>query len=776
VNSVTTYWNGGTSQWVPEAETWNNTTGLGSWTKDTDLPTWESGVTYTAESKAVDNAGNEQVSLGTSAFTYDAQSPQITNLTKTEAITSVVFEWDTSEASDSAVEHWIGTGSSDTASDSRMLTDHSITISNLTPDTTYNYKVKSTDSIGNTSESTGTFATRSTSDVAVTEQPATSSILVQWATPNNPSSSYVEYSLTVSNFDDPNRVGVKVAGQDESAESHSVTVYDLQPLQTYYFRIKSEDTKGNTITSTDLTSSPSGTFKTFFIDKAAPVVSETNVSTGVSGATVTWNTNENSDSVVEYKKETETEYRVLSGDPKLVTNSHSVNLRSLVASTKYNFRIKSKDAANNVVTTDAGTFTTQSLGISTPSVSVTATSATVNWTTNVASSSQVEYQKQNANTASKIEGNPDMTTNHSVTIKGLSSGRYTYKVKSIDNDSNIAESSLLTFEIPTADSGSLGIPKAGKVEEQNITATSAKITWESAISTTSWVDYGTQPGVYTNAAGDDNMTKSHVVTLTNLVSDTTYYYRIRGVDSNGVEYISQEYSFKALAEPAISGIQVKDVGPYTATIVWSTNIRTDSGVNYGLAIPYDKREQSADMTTTHSVTLKNLTDSATYHFQAEVKDEFGHTIKSEDKTFQTPLDTQGPRISEVKLSPMTGSDESKRGVIITWVTDKEATAQVEYGSGVTPGKYDNKSQIDPGYNFSHTTIINDLEPGTTYHFRLVSKDKRGNEGKSQDYTMLTQEKEESIFQLILKTLEETFSWVGRVKDFLAQQFGKLIGK
>jgi len=137
------------------------------------------------------------------------------------------------------------------------------------------------------------------------------------------------------------------------------------------------------------------------------------------------------------------------------------------------------------------------------------------------------------------------------------------------------------------------------------------------------------------------------------------------------------------------------------------------------------------------------------------------------------LDIEGPKLSEIKLSPLQGNDPSKRGVIITWITDKEATAQLEYGSGVTPGKYDQKSPADPNFTTSHTIIISDLEPGTTYHFRLVSKDRRGNEGRSQDFTMLTQEKEESIFQLILKTLEETFSWVGKVKDFIVGQFNKM---
>jgi len=42
--------------------------------------------------------------------------------------------------------------------------------------------------------------------------------------------------------------------------------------------------------------------------------------------------------------------------------------------------------------------------------------------------------------------------------------------------------------------------------------------------------------------------------------------------------------------------------------------------------------------------------------------------------------------------------------------------------------------------------------------------------------MLTQEKEESILNLILKTLEDTFSWVGKVRGFVGGQFKRVFGK
>src|SRR3989440_12985894 len=81
-------------------------------------------------------------------------------------------------------------------------------------------------------------------------------------------------------------------------------------------------------------------------------------------------------------------------DPTLGT-SHTVTVGGLSGSTTYHYRVKSKDAAGNLATSADSTLTTSD---TTPPVisgiavaSVGGTSATIQWTTNEASDSQVEY-------------------------------------------------------------------------------------------------------------------------------------------------------------------------------------------------------------------------------------------------------------------------------------------------------------------------------------------------------------------------------------------------
>jgi len=84
-------------------------------------------------------------------------------------------------------------------------------------------------------------------------------------------------------------------------------------------------------------------------------VAATNITQNV--ATITWTTDELSNSAVEYG--TTTSYGSTRSDATLVT-SHSINLIGLSAATLYHYRVSSTDAAGNTSTSSDRTFTTSS--------------------------------------------------------------------------------------------------------------------------------------------------------------------------------------------------------------------------------------------------------------------------------------------------------------------------------------------------------------------------------------------------------------------------------
>ncbi|MGH7454200.1 MAG: DUF7594 domain-containing protein, partial [bacterium] len=137
-------------------------------------------------------------------------------------------------------------------------------------------------------------------------------------------------------------------------------------------------------------------------------------------------------------------------DPALVT-SHSVALTGLQANTTYHYRVKSKDAASNLATSGDFTFKTLSGDVTPPTISnvaasnITISSATIAWTTNESSDTQVEYGLTTSYGSSSTL-NAAHVTSHTVALSGLQSNTtYHYRVKSKDAAGNPAVSGDFAF-------------------------------------------------------------------------------------------------------------------------------------------------------------------------------------------------------------------------------------------------------------------------------------------------------------------------------------------
>jgi hypothetical protein len=393
----------------------------------------------------------------------------------------------------------------------------------------------------------------------------------------------------------------------------------------------------------------------------------------------------------------------------------------------------------------------------------------------VAADSLVEYTTSGW-TQSKVSGKADSVTGHSVELSSLTPGTtYSYIAKSKDADGNVIQSALMSFTTPSFDADIFATaPSVTALQQTDITATTARIVWKTSVATTSWVDYGTTTA-YGLSAGNNEYNTSHVVELTNLVPGTTYHYRVRGMDINSREYFSSDYTFTALITPAISDIKVTDIKTSEVTITCKTNTKTDMVVKYSTDTSYDKSQGSPELTTDHKLILKGLKDNTFYHFVIEVKDEHGNVVTSDDHTFATILDIVGPVISDVKTEIIATSEE-EGGIIaiISWTTDEEATSQIEYSAGVVSATYESRTSEDPTLNLSHTVVLTGLEASTTYHYRIISKDKNGNETRSDDYTLITPAKSQTILQIIIKKLEEAFSWMKNLFAFLGNKIRNVL--
>jgi hypothetical protein len=162
--------------------------------------------------------------------------------------------------------------------------------------------------------------------------------------------------------------------------NYQTTLVSLATGTIYYYKISVTDTGLHTVEY-------AGSFSTQASpipppDTTAPTITNVQVSTGVTTATITWVTNENADSQILYGNTVS--YGSNYFDPTQ-TLSHSVLLFNLDPNTFYHFQIVSTDAAGNSSSTADITFTTKADIVPPPDVSnfiltTTSNSIVLSWT------------------------------------------------------------------------------------------------------------------------------------------------------------------------------------------------------------------------------------------------------------------------------------------------------------------------------------------------------------------------------------------------------------
>ena len=313
--------------------------------------------TYYFAVTAFDTSGNESVfsaEVSKAITTADTTPPVLSSIQSANVTaTGATISWSTNEASDTQVEYGTTTSYGNaTPLNTSLVTTHSVSLSGLQANTTYNYRVKSRDAAGNLAASGNlTFVTPTAPPPADTTSPVLSSIqstsitssnaTITWST-DEASDTQVEYGTTTA-------YGSSTPLNASLLTAHSVSLSGLQASTSYNYRVKSRDAAGNLAVSgnrTFATSPPPRHHATSPLspDTTPPVLSSiqsTNITS--SGASITWSTNEASDTQVEYG--TTTAYGNWTPLNASLLTAHSVSLSGLQGNTSYNYRVKSRDAA-----------------------------------------------------------------------------------------------------------------------------------------------------------------------------------------------------------------------------------------------------------------------------------------------------------------------------------------------------------------------------------------------------------------------------------------------
>ena len=675
------------------------------------------------------------------------------------ATSSTTITWTTDTSSDTQVHY--GTTSSYSSSSSLNSTlglIHSVTLANLSPNTTYHYQVASRDASGNlTTSSDATFTTNSLPVVVIsdTTPPVVANIVastvssvaesIAWTT-NELATSTIRWSTNTS-------YSSTLLVPETAGLAHIGALVGLSPSTTYNYCIDATDLAGNT------SSSCGHTFTTaaapLIPDTTAPVivdVSATSLEPHV--AAVIWTTDELAVSTLEYG--TTMSYGSSATLPTSALLSHSATILGLEANTKYYYCIHATDVAGNAASScgSINHFTTAAhqvnLDTLPPTISVVTvapiatTTAGVTWTTDEVANGYVEYGVTDGY-GSETQLNTALSLTHNASISGLTPGTtYHYRVHSSDEAGNTSITPDETFttgalpaEVVVTPPSDTTPPAITDVTEPTIGASNTTINWitnELAVST---LEYGTTTAYGSSATLSASALLLHDATLTGLTHGATYYYCIHATDLAGNSTSSCGHSFTTTnppliadsAPPVVSVVAVASVATSSATITWTNDELAYSYVEYGATSGYgSETSHPSDSALTGSATITGLTPATTYHFRVRSRDASVTVGYSGDETFttdalpvvvvQTPSQTSSSGApASVVISAVEAASLNETGATITWTTNLAASSRVEYGENMTFDENASSATL----NTSHSVTLTGLDSDTTYDFRVVSK-------------------------------------------------------
>lgn len=422
------------------------------------------------------------------------------------------------------------------------------------------------------------------------------------------------------------------------------------------------------------------------------------------------------------------------------------------------FYIRSVDNAGNTSSWQTSVYcsTATVQVVDGPTVDAGPSSITVSW---VSSKSTTGYVKvYEGNTYISEQGLTNFSLSHAVKVIGLEPEKaYRYQITWTDQSGNLGESDWYETSTATA-------PQINNLDIDILSPTALNISWSSTIFAKYSLEYGI--GSYGTVVASGDYLTGYSGKIAGLTSGSTYQFRVNATGEDGTKFFAGE-SVTMPPLPSIGSLKfepIKDRPDTAIKISWTTNVELTSSVYFGPKGEQKKEISKSDRTKDHEVVVGDLLDNSEYEIYASGIDQYGNVARSSVQSLRTEYDSRPPKIENISTesSNVASGKTDTAQITIGYTTDEPARCFVDYGIGISGENYSGKTVVDEILQTNHISVLSNLAPQSPYHFKISCSDKAGNQSESADQTVISGEITPSVFNIILKTLNSLFGWLGKV--------------
>jgi hypothetical protein len=257
-------------------------------------------------------------------------------------------------------------------------------------------------------------------------------------------------------------------------------------------------------------------------------------------------------------------------------------------------------------------------------------------------------------------------------------------------------------------------------------------------------EYGTQAETYEHTAecspapGSGNAPVAVSATINGLAAGITYHYRLGATDANGTNYGKDV----AITPAPVLGVPTaSEITPFSATLsdtlnpenppTGTTSYYFEYGPTsaYGQRFPLEGEAGNGSTAIPATQAIAGLTPGTTYHYALIATNSAGATT-TPDETFTT-LSASAPAVSTGAASAVTQYEATLSGALdpqgLQTSYHFDIGADTNYGTQVFGPTVISPSTV--------TLPLQNLQPGTTYHYRLTATNSAGTTyGADQTFT------------------------------------------